>query len=161
MLVRGPSLSNTMSRYLIDRIGASSNISVLCEVEIVQVFGTPDQGLQRVRWRHRRSGLEEEHALPHLFVFTGADPVASWLDSCGVPLDEKGFIRTGADVGSTGRVLLAMETGVEGIFAVGDVRSGSVKRVGAAIGEGAAVVAQLHSFMARRGSAAATPQRGA
>jgi len=161
MLVRGPSLSNTMSRYLIDRIGASSNIAVLCEVEIVQVFGTPDQGLQRVRWRHRRSGVEEEHAIPHLFVFTGADPVASWLDSCGVPLDEKGFIRTGADVGSTGRVLLAMETGVEGIFAVGDVRSGSVKRVGAAIGEGAAVVAQLHSFMARRGSAAATPQRGA
>jgi thioredoxin reductase (NADPH) len=155
MLVRGPSLSNTMSRYLIDRIEGSSNIAVTCETEIVQVIGTPDQGLQRVRWRHRPSQVEEEHAISHLFVFTGADPAASWLDTCGVPLDEKGFIRTGADVGSTARALLPMETGVEGIFAVGDVRCGSVKRVGAAIGEGAAAVSQLHSFLARRGRAQA------
>jgi thioredoxin reductase (NADPH) len=155
MLVRGSGLSATMSRYLIDRIAASSNIAVLCDTEIVQLSGTPDQGLQKVRWRHRRSRVEEEHAITHLFVFTGADPVASWLDGCGVPLDEKGFVRTGADAGSTGRVPLPMETSVEGIFAVGDVRCGSVKRVGAAIGEGAAVVAQLHSFLARRGAAAA------
>jgi thioredoxin reductase (NADPH) len=74
-------------------------------------------------------------------------------------LDDKGFIRTGADVGSTGRVLLPMETGIEGIFAVGDVRSGSVKRVGAAIGEGAAVVAQLHIFLSGRGSAADNARR--
>ena len=154
MLVRAPSLSNAMSRYLIDRIAASSNIAVLCETELVQLTGTPDQGLQRVRWRNRRTGDEEEHAISHLFLFTGADPITSWLDGCGVNLDEKGFIRTGADVGSPGHQLLAMETGVEGIFAIGDVRSGSVKRVGAAIGEGAAVVAQLHSFLARRGSAA-------
>jgi len=159
MLVRGTSLSKTMSRYLIERIAASSNIAVLCETELVQLFGTPDQGLQRVRWRNRRTGDEEEHDISHLFLFTGADPVTSWLDGCGVDLDEKGFIRTGADVGSTERVLLAMETGVEGIFAIGDVRSGSVKRVGAAIGEGAAVVAQLHSFLARRGSAAAGRRR--
>ena len=155
MLVRGTSLSKTMSRYLIDRIAASSNIAVLCETELVQLIGAPDQGLQRVRWRNRRTGGEEEHAIPHLFLFTGADPATGWLEGCGVILDEKGFIRTGADVGSTGRPLLAMETGVEGIFAIGDVRSGSVKRVGAAIGEGAAVIAQLHSFLARRGSAAA------
>jgi thioredoxin reductase (NADPH) len=159
ILVRGPSLSESMSRYLIDRIAASSNIAVLCETEIVQLFGTPDQGLQRVRWRHRRAGVEEEHAIPHLFVFTGADPAASWLAGCGVPLDERGFIRTGADVGSTERALLPMETSVEGIFAVGDVRSGSVKRVGAAIGEGAAVVAQLHTFLARRGSAPGSARR--
>ncbi|HZJ55121.1 MAG TPA: FAD-dependent oxidoreductase [Myxococcaceae bacterium] len=154
MLVRGPSLSSTMSRYLIDRIAASSNIAVLCETEIVQLSGTPDQGLYHVRWRHRRTRVEEEHAITHLFVFTGADPVATWLNGCGVPLDEKGFIRTGADAGSTARVPLPLETSVEGIFAVGDVRCGSVKRVGAAIGEGAAVVAQLHSFLARRGPAA-------
>ena len=159
MLVRGPTLSKTMSRYLIDRIAASSNISVLCETEIVGLLGTADQGLQGVRWRNRRTGTEEEHAIAHFFLFTGADPAASWLAGCGVPLDDKGFIRTGADVASTDRVLLPMETGVEGIFAVGDVRSGSVKRVGAAIGEGAAVVAQLHTFLSRRGSTADSARR--
>src|SRR5262249_37260300 len=146
---------DSMSRYLIDRITASSNIAVLYETEIVQLSGAPDLGLHHVRWRNRRTGVEEEHPISHLFVFTGADPVATWLDGCGVPLDEKGFIRTGADAASTGQVRLPMETSVEGIFAVGDVRSGSVKRVGGAIGEGAAVVAQLHSFLARRGTAAA------
>ncbi len=156
MLVRGPGLSNTMSRYLIDRIAGSSNIEVLCDTEVVGLLGTAAQGLRGVRWRNRRTGIEEEHAIAHFFLFTGADPVASWLDGCGIPLDEKGFIRTGADVGLTGRVPLPLETGVEGIFAVGDVRCGSVKRVGAAIGEGAAVVAQLHTFLARRGSNAAS-----
>jgi thioredoxin reductase (NADPH) len=153
VLVRGPGLSNTMSRYLIDRIAASSNIELLCETEVVELLGTPDQGLQGVRWRNRRSGAEEQHPIAHLFLFTGADPAASWVTGCGMPLDEKGFIRTGADVRSTGRAPLPLETGIEGIFAVGDVRCGSVKRVGAAIGEGAAVVAQLHTFLARRGSA--------
>jgi thioredoxin reductase (NADPH) len=108
-----------------------------------------------VRWRNRRTGAEEEHPLSHLFLFTGADPAAGWLAGCGVPLDEKGFIRTGFDVGSTERVPLPLETGIEGIFAVGDVRCGSVKRVGAAIGEGAAVVAQLHAYLARRTAASA------
>ena len=159
MLVRGPSLSKTMSRYLIERIEASSNIAVLCETEIVGLLGTADQGLQGLRWRNRRTRTEEEHAIAHFFLFTGADPAASWLAGCGVPLDDKGFIRTGANVGSTGRVLLPMETGVEGIFAVGDVRSGSVKRVGAAIGEGAAVVAQLHTFLSRRDSTADSARR--
>jgi thioredoxin reductase (NADPH) len=151
MLVRGPGLSDTMSRYLIDRISSTSNIAVLCETEIVQVTGAPDQGLQSVRWRHRRTRAEEEHTIAHLFVFTGADPAASWLVGCGVPLDERGFVRTGTSAGVIGPPPLPMETSVAGIFAVGDVRSGSVKRVGAAIGEGAAVVAQLHAFLARRG----------
>jgi thioredoxin reductase (NADPH) len=159
MLVRGPSLSKTMSRYLIDRIAASHNIAVLCETEIVGLLGTAVQGLSGVRWRNRRTGIEEEHAIAHFFLFTGADPAANWLAGCGVPLDDSGFIRTGADVSSTSRVLLSMETGVEGIFAVGDVRSGSVKRVGAAMGEGAAVVAQLHTFLSRRDSAAASANR--
>lgn len=150
VLVRGPGLSSTMSRYLIDRIAASTNIEVLCDTEVVELVGAPDQGLRSVRWRNRRTGAEEQHDLTHLFLFTGADPAASWLTSCGIPLDPKGFIPTGADVPDTRRVPLPLETGVEGIFAVGDVRCGSVKRVGAAIGEGAAVVAQLHTFLARR-----------
>jgi thioredoxin reductase (NADPH) len=152
VLVRGPGLSSTMSRYLIDRIAASANIEVLCDTEVVELVGTPDEGLQGVRWRNRRTGAQEQHALAHLFLFTGADPAASWLAGCGIPLDEKGFIPTGADVRSAERVTLPFETGIEGIFAVGDVRCGSVKRVGAAIGEGAAVVAQLHTFLARRGA---------
>ena len=100
--------------------------------------------------RDRRTGVEERRPIGHLFLFTGADPAAGWLAGCGIPLDEKGFVRTGADVRSSERVPLPLETGVDGIFAVGDVRCGSVKRVGAAIGEGAAVVAQIHLFLARR-----------
>jgi thioredoxin reductase (NADPH) len=84
-----------------------------------------------------------------VFLFTGADPAAAWLNGGGIPIDEKGFIRTGPDAGSRDRSPLPLETGVDGIFAVGDVRCGSVKRVGAAIGEGAAVVAQLHTFLGR------------
>jgi thioredoxin reductase (NADPH) len=138
-----------MSRYLIDRIAASPNIAVLCDTEVVELLGTPEQGLHGVRWSNRRTGAQEQHAIAHLFLFTGADPAAGWLAGCGIPLDEKGFVPTGADARSTGRVPLPLETGVEGIFAVGDVRCGSVKRVGAAIGEGAAVVAQLHTYLAR------------
>jgi len=159
MLVRGNSLSHTMSRYLIDRITASPNITVLCDTEVVELLGTSDQGLHDVRWRNRRSGAEELHAIGHLFLFIGADPVASWLAGSGIPLDDKGFIRTGIDVLSPERVPLPLETGVEGIFAVGDVRCGSVKRVGAAIGEGAAVVWQLHTFLARRRSTPASATR--
>jgi thioredoxin reductase (NADPH) len=159
MLVRGPGLASTMSRYLVDRIAASPNIAVLCDTEIVELLGTPDQGLQSVRWRNRRTGAEEQHAIAHLFLFTGADPAASWLTGSGIPVDEKGFIRTGTDVGSAERTPMPLETGVNGIFAVGDVRCGSAKRVGAAIGEGAAVVAQLHTFLAARGWAPASAMR--
>jgi len=150
VLVRGQGLSSTMSRYLIERIASSPNIALLCETEVVELLGTTDQGLQGVRWRNRRTGVEEQHAIAHLFLFTGADPVTAWLTDSGIPIDEKGFIRTGGEVPSTQRSPLPLETGVDGIFAVGDVRCGSVKRVGAAIGEGAAVVAQVHTFLARR-----------
>ena len=159
VLVRGPGLSSTMSRYLIERIAGSPNITVLGETEVVELLGTPEQGLQGVRWRNRRTGAEEQHPIAHLFLFTGADPVAAWLNGSGIPIDEKGFIRTGADVRSTERSPLPLETGVEGIFAVGDVRCGSVKRVGAAIGEGAAVVAQLHTFLATRDRTATSAPR--
>jgi thioredoxin reductase (NADPH) len=159
VLVRGPGLSSTMSRYLIERIAGSPNIAVLAETEVVELLGTPDLGLQGVRWRNRRTGAEEQHAVAHLFLFTGADPVAAWLNGSGISIDEKGFIRTGADVRSTQGSPLPLETAVEGVFAVGDVRCGSVKRVGAAIGEGAAVVAQLHAFLAKRDPAAASATR--
>lgn len=157
VLVRGEGLSTTMSRYLIERIASLSNITVVPETEIIELRGTPEHGLQGVRWRNRRSGAEAQHAIAHLFLFTGADPVAAWLHESGIPIDGKGFILTGADVPSTGRPQLPLETGVEGVFAVGDVRCGSVKRVGAAIGEGAAVVAELHTFLAvhHRNAAAA------
>ena len=115
--------------------------------------------LKARRSYNRRTGAEEQHPITHLFLFTGADPVAAWLNGSGIPIDEKGFIRTGADVHSTERSPLPLETGVEGVFAVGDVRCGSVKRVGAAIGEGAAVVAQLHTFLARRDPAATSATR--
>ncbi|HEX4438987.1 MAG TPA: FAD-dependent oxidoreductase [Thermoanaerobaculia bacterium] len=158
MLVRGSGLSRTMSRYLIDRITAASNIDVQCDTEVVELFGAPDEGLRGIRCRNRITGGEQRHDVVHLFLFTGADPAASWLTGCGVPLDENGFIPTGADVASGGYAPLPLETGIPGIFAVGDVRCGSVKRVGAAIGEGAAVVAQLHTFLARRAAAAAAAQ---
>ena len=161
VIVRGANLTNTMSRYLIDRIAAHPNIALLCDTEVVELLGAPDHGLQGVGCRNRRTGAEERFAVTHLFLFTGADPAASWLTGCGIPLDAKGFIRTGADAGSTERMPQPLETGVEGIFAVGDVRYGSVKRVGAAIGEGAAVVAQLHAFLERRGSTPASASSAA
>jgi thioredoxin reductase (NADPH) len=153
LLVRGPGLASTMSRYLIDRIAASPNIEVHCQTDVLELLGEPDQGLRGVRCRNRATRAEEDLPIRHLFLFIGADPVANWLAGCEIPLDEKGFIRTGAEVGAVDRVPLPLETGIEGIFAVGDVRCGSVKRVGAAIGEGAAVVGQLHTFLTRRGAA--------
>src|SRR4029453_6004864 len=159
VLVRGPGLSSTMSRYLIERIAGSSKLTVLGGTGGVGLLGPPDQGLQSVRWRDRRTGVEEQQDIGHLFVFTGADPVAAWLTGSGIPIDEKGFILTGGDVRPTERSPLPLEPGVEGVFGVGVVRCGSVKRVGAAIGEGAAVVAQLHTFLARRDRTAASATR--
>ena len=136
VLVRRP-LADTMSRYLIDRIAAAPNIEVLTGASVTGLDGGPD--LDRVRWR----GPDGDHDDPcrHLFLFIGAEPATEWLGDCGVHLD-KGFVCTGrAGHGS-------LETDVPGLFAVGDARAGSVKRVGAAIGEGAGVVAQIHAHLA-------------
>src|ERR1700722_12498672 len=153
LLVRGLSLAESMSQYLIDRIEATPNIEVLTRTEVVALSGSPEGQLARIRWRHRPSGKETEKPLRHLFLFVGAEPATSWLQGC-VALDAKGFVQTGADVRcQNGRPKnptsqpLSLQSNVAGIFAVGDVRSGSVKRVGGAIGEGAAVVAQLHAFL--------------
>jgi len=142
MLVRGPGLAANMSRYLIDRIAAIPNIELRIRTEIVELKGSRESGVESMRWRHRDSGAEETRAIRNVFLFLGADPATGWLKDCGVAFDEKGFVRTGG-----GR--LPLETSVPGVFAIGDVRAGSVKRVGGAIGEGAAVVAQIHAFLAR------------
>ncbi|MEJ8570657.1 FAD-dependent oxidoreductase [Microbaculum marinum] len=144
LLARGPNLSASMSRYLVERIAAQPNIEVLTETEISGLEGH-DGLLQTVRWRHRPSGTETRREIQHVFLFVGADPNTHWLARSGIALDDRGFVRTGAEAGA-GR--LPLETSRSGVFAVGDVRSGSVKRVAAAVGEGAQVVATLHGYLA-------------
>ncbi|WP_421997851.1 FAD-dependent oxidoreductase [Reyranella sp.] len=144
LLVRGGGLEDTMSSYLVERIAAQPNIEVLTETEIVALDGR-DGDLETVRWRHRPSGRETERPMRHVFLFIGAEPNTAWLAQCDVALDDRGFVRTdpGWDGGRR-----PMETSRRGIFAVGDVRSGSVKRVAAAVGEGAQVVSALHAYLA-------------
>ena len=147
MIVRGPSLEATMSRYLCDRIGAQPNIEVLTDTEVTGLEG--EQGsLERVRWKNRASGEETVRPIRHLFLLIGAAPNTWWLAQLGIEVDAKGFICAEPFRGNR---RFPFETNCKGIFAVGDVRSGSVKRVAAAVGEGAQVVATLHAFLAARG----------
>jgi thioredoxin reductase (NADPH) len=141
MLVRGKRLEDTMSQYLVERIRALSNVEVLTRTEICALKGA-DNMLERVRWKNRDSGAEDERPISHLFSFIGADPNTGWLENSGIALDEKGFVVTGQD----GAHLLA--TSRPGIFAVGDVRCGSIKRVASSVGEGATVVSALHAWLA-------------
>jgi len=145
MLVRAPGLAASMSRYLIDRIAGIPNIELLTQTELAGLRGSPD-GLSCVSWRGRAGG-EREVAMRNLFLFVGADPETDWLRPCGLAIDAKGFVRTG-DAIADGRSRAPLEASVPGVFAVGDVRSGSVKRVGGAIGEGAAAVAMIHQRLA-------------
>ena len=145
VLVRGPRLDASMSRYLVDRIAGLPNVEVVTEAEVTGLDGH-DGVLEAIRWRRRSSTDEIRRAMRHLFLFIGADPNTDWLSGCDVTLDEKRFVRTGADVGRA-----ALETSRRGVFAIGDVRCGSVKRVAAAVGEGAQVVAALHTFLADAG----------
>jgi thioredoxin reductase (NADPH) len=109
--------------------------------------------LEAVRWRHGANGAEVRQPISHLFLFIGAEPNTDWLASSGVKLDGKGFVLTGEEAG--GRHPL--ETSRRGVFAIGDVRAGSIKRVAAAVGEGAQAVAALHSFLAATGDEVAAP----
>ncbi len=143
MVVRGRSLDDTMSKYLIDRIRALPNVEVLLRTEICALEGT-EAALKQVRCRNRDTGVESEHEIGHVFSFIGAEPNTDWLAGCGIALDNKGFVITGAG----GSHLLATNRG--GIFAVGDVRCGSVKRVAAAVGEGSTVVSAIHAYLARQ-----------
>ncbi|MER9057164.1 FAD-dependent oxidoreductase [Mesorhizobium sp. M0213] len=152
LLARGSSLDASMSRYLVERVSAQPNIEVLAETQITALEGA-DGTLGKVRWRNRDT--ETTRPIRHLFLFIGADPNTDWLAQCGVALDMKGFVRTGPDIGQERG---ALETNRGGVFAIGDVRSGSIKRVAAAVGEGAQVVAALHAYLARNGSLAVAPQ---
>jgi len=149
MMVRGQGLAQSMSRYLIDRIVAAPNIELMTQTEVVALIGAPNAGLERVRWRDHRAGAEAEASIRNVFLFVGAEPATEWLQGCGVAVDKAGFVITGANPGEAGNGSLSpLESTVPGVFAVGDVRSGSVKRVGGAIGEGAQVVAAIHGFLA-------------
>jgi thioredoxin reductase (NADPH) len=153
LIVRGTGLEATMSRYLVDRIGALQNVDLHVGKEVVALEGDRAQGLTAAVLRQRASG--ETHACPlrHLFLFIGADPNTGWLQNC-VATDKKGFVVTGNgfahDVSPIRRPPLLLETTRPGVFAIGDVRAGSTKRVAAAVGEGAAVVAQIHTVLASR-----------
>jgi thioredoxin reductase (NADPH) len=156
MLVRGPSLAASMSRYLIDRIEAAPNIALLPNTELTGLDGNAEQGLTAVTWRNRRTQAERTSPLHHVFLFVGADPETGWLNDC-VALDKQGFVVTGAAAAAVPGepAPAALEASIPGVFAVGDVRSGSVKRVGGAIGEGAAAVSMIHQRLAALDAAAA------
>ena len=148
LVIRGGGLGASMSRYLIERIEAAANIELVFNTEVIALEGIEDASLERVRWRSRLSGDDSTTNIRNLFLFVGADPATGWLEGCGVMVDRGGFVMTGAHCKkSEGQLASALETSVPGVFAVGDVRSGSVKRVGGAIGEGAQVVAALHDFL--------------
>jgi thioredoxin reductase (NADPH) len=148
LLARRP-LEATMSRYLIDRIAAQPNIEVLVHAEVTGLEGEGGV-LETVRWRDG-SGEETRHAIRHLFLFIGADPNTDWLTQSGIRLCGKGFV-----VASGGEAHDPLETSMPGVFAIGDVRSGSIKRVASAVGEGAQVVAKLHGWLADQATAAGT-----
>jgi len=147
LLVRGAGLADTMSRYLISRIEACREITLRPWTEIVELEG--DTRLKRVQWRDSKTGTTESHDVQHLFLMTGACPNTAWLSGC-LELDTKQFIKTGADLGpdwSVPRAPYLLETSVPGVFAVGDVRAGSLKRVAAAVGEGSMAVQFVHQVL--------------
>jgi thioredoxin reductase (NADPH) len=154
MLVRAGELSSTMSRYLIQRIEENPAIELHYKTEIVGLDG--DTHLECVTWKNNATGKTSVHSVRHVFVMTGASPKTDWLDGC-LELDSKGFILTGRDfiegrakapAWPLARPPLMLETSLPGVFAVGDVRSGNVKRVASAVGEGAISIHMVHQVLA-------------
>ena len=153
MLIRAASLAATMSRYLVRRIEENQAITLHPYTEIVALEGT--DRLDHVQWRNSQTGAVESHEIQHAFLMTGASPNTKWLEGC-VVLDEKGFIKTGADLtpadladpywSDTRRPHL-LETSLPGVFAVGDVRSDNVKRVASAVGEGSIAIHLVHKVL--------------
>jgi thioredoxin reductase (NADPH) len=161
LVVRGGGLEASMSRYLIDRIAALPNVELHTGVEIIGLEGDPTGDLAAAVFRHRATKETKRCATRHLFLFIGADPNAGWLANCAAA-DDKGFVLTGLGLldgtGADQRPALPLETSLPGVFAIGDVRAGSTKRVAAAVGEGAAVVAQIHTVLAlQRGAGVISP----
>ena len=153
MLVRAGGLADSMSRYLIRRIEESPKITLRTRTEIVGLSGNTE--LERVRWRNGATGVTEDRPVRHVFCMMGASPCTQWLEGC-VALDDKGFVKTGQDLtredlASTDWTLtrppLLLETSRPGIFAVGDVRSGNVKRVASAVGEGSICIQLVHRIL--------------
>jgi len=142
MLIRGAELASTMSDYLVHRIASSRKISLHVRSEITALHG--EERLEQVTWINRDTGDETTAKIANVFVMIGADPCTDWLSDC-VALDEKGFVHTGLQDHTGGSGLY--RTSKPGIFAVGDVRSGSVKRVASGVGEGSVVVADLHNYL--------------
>jgi len=151
LLIRRDSLTDTMSDYLIGRILSSERITLHPYTEIIELQG--DHHLEQVTWKHLKTGEVETHPIRHVFLMIGAQPNTGWLNGC-LATDDKGFIKTGQGLGgdSSGRPPMMLETSVPGVFAVGDVRSGSIKRVASAVGEGAMSVSHVHAFLAELGA---------
>ena len=153
MLVRSSGLTASMSRYLIRRIENTPTIILRPRTEIVTLEGGAH--LESVHWRNNQSGETEKHEISHVFIMTGAEPNTHWLNGC-IILDDKGFIKTGSDLlpdnlSASGWPLMRqpylLETSLPGVFAVGDVRSGSVKRVASAVGEGSIAISFIHKVL--------------
>jgi thioredoxin reductase (NADPH) len=153
MLVRSSGLAATMSRYLIRRIENSPTITLRLQTEIVAVEG--GDHLTSVYWRNGKTGQTEKHEISQLFIMTGADPNTDWLNGC-IALDDKGFIKAGPDLlpedlnaaaWPLTRQPYLLETSLPGVFAVGDVRGGSIKRVASAVGEGSIAISFVHRVL--------------
>jgi thioredoxin reductase (NADPH) len=159
ILIRGAHLEDTMSNYLVRRIAQSPAITLHSRTEIVQLEGNGHLG--SIRWRNNQSSAEEQHAIRHAFLMTGASPNTAWLNGC-VALDDKDFIRTGVDLDAhalqaanwpLARAPLLFETSLPGVFAVGDVRSNNVKRVASAVGEGSIAISLVHKVLQEQATA--------
>jgi thioredoxin reductase (NADPH) len=149
LLVRGDALADGVPGELMARLEAAGNIELLRRTEVVALHGREAGALDRVRWRHGPSGREEERSIADLFLFVGAEPVTRWLVGSGVGLDPRGFVTTGS---RQDPMTPSLQASIAGVYAVGDVRSGSAKRVGSALSDGALVVAQLQAFLSRTAS---------
>jgi thioredoxin reductase (NADPH) len=154
VLVRGPGLAESMSRYLIQRLESLPNVVLRIRTQIEELEG--ESGLERVRWRQVDSGETETHDIRNLFLMTGADPNTGWLDGC-LLLDEKRFVKTGVDLlpedlagarWPLPRRPYLMESSIPGVFCVGDARATSVKRVASAVGEGSICIQLVHRALA-------------
>ena len=154
LVIRAEGLEASMSKYLIERISALPNVHMHTRTEVAALTGGDAGDLTGAQLKNRDTGQIVDQAISHLFLFIGADPNTAWLKDCPIATDDKGFVRTGEPSNSppwaaAKRTPLPLETSVPGVFAIGDVRAGSTKRVAAAVGEGAQVVAALHQILAK------------